>query len=187
MFPKGSQKESKSTLKRIWDIGMWGVTIVLLVVVYRKYFPGVDVTPQGEAPPFALVTLEGDTLRHTDAPAQIRVINLWATWCPPCRVEMPGFVDLQEEFAGEVQFIGWSLDDEESRSFVETFAAERGINFPITMGSNLVLGEYPAAVLPTTYVLDAQNQIRFQHEGLLLKQALRPVLRALVSEMERDS
>ena len=63
------------------------------------------------APDFRLNTLSGDVFRLSDHRGEVVVVNVWATWCAPCRVEMPGFVDLQREYRDEgVQFVGIAVD-----------------------------------------------------------------------------
>ena len=127
-----------------------------------------------------MATLDGETVRLADLRGRVVVVNVWATWCLPCRVETPGFVDLQSEFEGEVQFLGLSTDD--SDADVRAFADEYDVNYPMLVGPNYAGTGYHVPLLPTTILIDRDGHVRFQHEGLLLAHALRPALRALISE-----
>ena len=153
---------------------------VLLVVAYRRVAPSMPLEDLGPAPPLAMTDTEGAVVRLSDYRGQVVVVNVWATWCPPCRVETPGFVDLQEAFAGDVQFLGLSTD--EDRADVIAFAKAYDINYPLLVGTNRAGAGYRVPVLPTTFLIDRRGHLRFKHEGLLMAHALRPALRTLVRE-----
>ena len=125
-------------------------------------------------------TLDADRFRLADLRGKVVVLNVWATWCPPCVVETPGFVGLQDDFAGEVQFVGLSTDD--NLDDVRAFATKYEVNYPLLVGRNYAGDGYHVPMLPTTFLIDRDGHIRFHHEGLLLAHALRPALRALVRE-----
>lgn len=176
-------------LKRAWNrpdvqrarrIGYWLLVAGLAFVVYRRFAPSVELGDLGPAPPLEMTALDGGTVRLDDFRGRVVVVNVWATWCPPCRVETPGFVGLQAEFDGEVQFLGLSTD--ESEADVRAFAEEYGINYPLLVGPNRAGRGYRVPALPTTLLVDRDGRVRFRHEGLLLAHALRPALRALVRE-----
>jgi thiol-disulfide isomerase/thioredoxin len=112
----------------------------------------------------------------------VLVVNFWATWCAPCREEMPSFVALQSELAGKgVQFIGIAADQADK---VDHFAKELGINYPLLVGGMEVLdlstklGNRISA-LPFTVVLDRQGRIVHRQLGILKPDKLR----ALIAKM----
>lgn len=113
---------------------------------------------------------------------KIRVINLWATWCPPCREEMPAFALIHQQFANKnVQFIGLALD---TREAVTNFL--RGIppTYPILVGSTDLIDLTPelgntAMGLPFTFILDAQGRLVSQKLGLWSEADLRAELQRL--------
>jgi thiol-disulfide isomerase/thioredoxin len=83
-----------------------------------------------EAPAFSLRTLDGETFRLEEHRGEVVILNFWATWCPPCREEMPGFVDLQDSFREEgVQFVGIAVD-RDGATAVRPFVEKRDVNFP---------------------------------------------------------
>jgi peroxiredoxin len=166
--------------QRVRSATYWLVLVGLVVLVVRRYVPDYDLPDLGPAPPLAYASLDGETIELADFEGQVVVVNVWATWCPPCVVETPGFVDLQAEFAGDVQFLGVSVDDD--LGAVQAFVERYGVEYPILVGPNRAGASPSAALLPTTYVVDRAGRVRMVHEGLLLEPALRPALRTLARE-----
>ncbi|MEM1117354.1 MAG: TlpA disulfide reductase family protein [Bacteroidota bacterium] len=170
----------RPAVQRATTVASWVALLVLGVLVVQRYVPDYRLPDLGPAPAVAHVALDGETVRLGDYAGQVVVVNVWATWCPPCVVETPGFVDLQAAFAGDVQFLGVSVDDDPEA--VRAFAARYGVTYPMLVGPNRAGPPLAAPVLPTTYVIDRSGRVRLRHEGLLLEPALRPVLRSLVDE-----
>jgi thiol-disulfide isomerase/thioredoxin len=168
------------TTLRVRQIGYWVIMGVLLFYVYRRVAPSVEFDDFGLAPPIEMATLDGGQFTLDGVRGKVVVVNVWATWCPPCRFEMPGFVKLQREFEGDVVFVGLSTDD--SVEPVHEFVESMGINFPILVGPNRAGTGYHVPVLPTTVLIDRNGHVRFIHEGMFLAHALRPALRALSRE-----
>ncbi len=163
--------------------GHWPVLLVVGVYVYQQYMPSIDLADEGRpAPTFAAETMDGASFRLRDYRGEVVVLNVWATWCPPCRVEMPGFVDLQAEFRDEgVQFVGLSVD-RGGREPVRSFAEEKGINFPQIVDPALAARHFPGTTVPRTYLIDRRGRIRYEHSGIILKWALDDALETLVNE-----
>jgi thiol-disulfide isomerase/thioredoxin len=171
--------------KRLRKVGRWlpwVIAVVLILVLIRRVYPAVDLDRESHpAPDFELLDLDGEPFRLSDHRGKVIVLNFWATWCPPCRAEIPAFIRLQDELREEgVLFVGISLDDE-GLAAVAPFAAARGINYPILPMGHAVAARFGGVhALPTTILIDRDGQIRFRHEGFLLPQALRPSIRRLV-------
>ena len=166
--------------KRHWQ---WPVLILVGLYAYQQYMPSIDLRDEGRpAPSFAAETIDGDTFRLREHRGEVVVVNVWATWCPPCRVEMPGFVDLQRRFRDDgVRFVGISVD-REGTGVVQSFVEEEGINFPQIVNPALATRHFPGEVVPRTYLIDKQGRIRYTHSGVLLKWALDDALTTLVDE-----
>ncbi|MGM0738560.1 MAG: TlpA family protein disulfide reductase [Bacteroidota bacterium] len=137
-----------------------------------------------KGPDFELEDLDGRIVRLSDFDGQIVVLNLWATWCPPCRDEVPSLIRLQEEFGGRgVQVIGVSLDENGARRKVTDFAQSFGVNYPVPVDDGTVRGKYgPLSVIPTTYIFDAQRHIRFYAPGYLEYEQLEEAVRSLLND-----
>jgi peroxiredoxin len=169
-----------TSIKRYWH---WPVLLAVAVYAYQQYLPSIDLsTVERPAPEVVARTMDGERFRLQDYRGKVVVVNVWATWCPPCRVEMPGFVDLQREWGDAgVQFVGIAVDrggDEAVRPFVE----EKGVNFPQIVDPGLAARHFPGEVVPRTYLIDKQGRIRYRHTGVLLKWALDDALETLAEE-----
>ncbi len=168
------------SVKRYWH---WPILIVAGVYLYQQYLPHIELAEPGRAAPDVVAeTLDGEPFRLSDHRGEVVVVNVWATWCAPCRVEMPGFVDLQEEFRDQgVRFVGISVDQEGS-GVVRSFVEDEGINFPQIVNPALANRHFPGEVVPRTYLIDKQGRIRYEHSGVILKWALDDALDTLVNE-----
>ncbi|HYL85026.1 MAG TPA: TlpA disulfide reductase family protein [Candidatus Angelobacter sp.] len=118
------------------------------------------------APEFKLESLNGKPLSLAEYQGKVILLNFWATWCGPCRAEVPDLVALQEKYKDQLQILGLVVDDDDLDA-IKKFAAEFGINYPVALASDeirLQYGGIPA--LPTSFVIDAQGRVVQKHEGL---------------------
>jgi len=133
--------------------------------------PSRDTKLLGQVrPEFALQDLDGRRHSVTEWDGKVLALNFWASWCLPCREEIPGFIMLQEKFADQgLQFIGIALErTETARSFV----AEVGINYPVLIGEQEVIRiaeQYGNTIgaLPYTVIIDRNGKIAFIKRGPL--------------------
>jgi peroxiredoxin len=138
-----------------------------------------DSSAPPEAPDFTLERLSGETFRLSDQRGTVVVINFWATWCLPCRKEIPDFIELQQSMKGDVLFVGVSLD-KRGKEKVRAFADGLDVNYPIVIDDGAATEKYgPIPVIPTSFVVGRDGRVRLQSVGLLTKKKLRPVLRKL--------
>jgi cytochrome c biogenesis protein CcmG/thiol:disulfide interchange protein DsbE len=116
---------------------------------------------------FTVRDLEGRTISSASLHGKVTVINFWATWCGPCRAEIPDLVALQEKYKDSLQIVGIS-QDEAPAAVVKKFAADRGVNYPIAMMTADLERHFPGiAALPTSYILDRDGRIVQKHVGML--------------------
>src|ERR1035437_3638668 len=111
------------------------------------------------APAFDLATLDGRRVKLSDYRGKAVLLNFWATWCSPCKVEMPWFVDLQKKYgnAGLV-ILGVAMDDSEPPKIAQ-FASEMGVNYPVLLGTDKVSEDYGnVEFLPTSFYINRDGK-----------------------------
>ena len=116
------------------------------------------------APDFALTTLDGQSIALADLADTPIVLNFWATWCGPCRREMPSLQAASERYGDDVLIVG--VDQAEDPRTVQRFVDELGLTFPIPMDTDGSIGQrYNVTGLPTTYFIDSRGIIRHVWAG----------------------
>jgi len=120
------------------------------------------------APDFTLTTLDGKKVQLSSLKGKAVLVNFWATWCEPCKIEMPWLVDLQKEYGPQgLQILGVSLDDTDTKT-VALFAHKMGVNYPILKGTDQVADSYGGADrLPLTFFVDRSGKIVDETVGLV--------------------
>lgn len=146
------------------------VAVLLGCVVAAPVFaqqPTIRLVRNPEpAPDFHLDTLEGKPLSLADYKNKVVLLNFWATWCGPCRAEIPDLVQLQNKYKDQLQILGLVVDDDDQQA-IKNFVDEFGINYPVALVTNELRVEYGGiAALPTSFLLDAQGRVVQKHEGL---------------------
>jgi peroxiredoxin len=123
-----------------------------------------------QAPDFELVSLDGRKVKLSDFRGKAVVLNFWATWCAPCKVEMPWFVDMQNHYGSDgLAILGVAMDDSDPQKIAQ-FASELGVNYPVLLGTNKVSEEYgDVEYLPTTFYINRQGKIVGKVAGLIGK------------------
>lgn len=157
-------------------LGLWAGYVLLWP---NSGQAGAGVPIGSAAPDFELKTLEGETIRLSDLKGQPVVINFFATWCPPCRAEMPLLQESYTEFQ-EQGLVILAVDLDESDVAVSTFREKYGLTFPIVIDKgDRVSRTYEIIPLPTSYFVDRQGVVQGMWTGELRK----PQLRALLSKI----
>jgi thiol-disulfide isomerase/thioredoxin len=166
----------------------WLVTSLLLFIAPASSFAQQDqdnepvirfVRNPDPAPDFKLTALDGKPITLAALQGKVVLLNFWATWCGPCRAEIPDLVALQERYKGRLQIIGLNVDDEEAD--IQQYVQETGINYPVAMTSNDVriqFGGIPA--LPTSFLLDTEGRVVQKHVGLWNPAVYETEIRALL-------
>lgn len=118
------------------------------------------------APAFKVDTIDGKPLSLADYKSKVILLNFWATWCGPCRSEVPDLVELQDRYKDQLQVIGLVVDDDDEDA-VKKFAEKYGINYPIAIATDEMRTEYGGIpALPTSFMLDQEGRVVQKHEGL---------------------
>ena len=116
-------------------------------------------------PQLTMTTLDGKTITSKDLAGKVTIFNFWATWCPPCRAEIPDLVKLQEQYKNQLVIIGVS-SDEGPTDVVRRFAADYRINYPIVMETPELSAAFPGIfALPTTFVVGPDLKMMQKHVG----------------------
>jgi thiol-disulfide isomerase/thioredoxin len=144
------------------------VALVLALGLYVGYHharrPGAalttHLTQSTPAPDFALQSLDGKTTHLSDFRGKAVLLNFWATWCGPCKIEMPWFVDLQKEYGSQgLQIVGVAMDDASTQDIAK-FAKDMGVNYPILIGKESVGDEYGGVpALPESFLIARDGKI----------------------------
>jgi len=123
------------------------------------------VKPQQAAPDFTLKRAEGGNLRLAEQRGQVVLINFWASWCGPCRVEMPHLNKLHDRYkAGGFMVLGVNIDDDPRHGAAT--AARWGLRFPVLLDAEkTVTRTYDLGAMPSTVLVDRDGRIRYLHRG----------------------
>lgn len=150
-----------------------GVVAFMLFAARHHHRAANGAAMQGSAigstaPDFTLTTLDGKKVKLSDYRGKAVLLNFWATWCGPCKVEIPWFMDLEKEYGPQgLVVLGVSMDDD-GPTKVAQFAKEMKIDYTVVMGNDDVADEYGGvAGLPTTFYVDRSGKIVKKVAGLV--------------------
>lgn len=121
------------------------------------------------APDFQLTSIDGKTVKLSDFKGKAVVLNFWATWCAPCKIEIPWFVELQKQYGPDgLQIVGVDMDDNPTVESIGKFAHEQDINYTVLLGNENVADLYGGAeALPTTFYIGRDGKIVARAFGLI--------------------
>jgi cytochrome c biogenesis protein CcmG/thiol:disulfide interchange protein DsbE len=122
------------------------------------------------APEFSLKDVHGRTVKLSDYKGKVILLNFWATWCGPCKIEIPWFIDFEQKFKDRgFAVLGVSMD-EDGWDAVKPYIEKHKVNYRVVVGSDEVADLYGGvSSLPTSFVLDRQGKIADVHVGLVSK------------------
>lgn len=134
------------------------------------------------APDFTLETMEGAPFTLSEQKGKIVILNIWATWCSPCRAEIPDFMEIQEEMKEDVLFVGVSVD-EKGWEVVVPFAEEFEINYPLVVDDGTVAEKYgPIMGIPMSFIINEEGRVAYVIPGMVRKELLQNTLEEMISE-----
>ena len=167
------------------DLDKWLATAAEKVIEHAK-----EELAKGETFPFefALTDIDGTEQSVEQYKGKVLIVDVWGTWCPPCRAEIPSFVKLQEAYGEDgFQMIGLNYegggDDEEMSKTVKDFVDANGINYPCALGTDEVQRQIPDfGGYPTTLFIDRSGKVRMKAVGLHEYSYLEAIVKALLEE-----
>ncbi len=150
------------------------VTLVLIPV----FLLGQTLT---KAPNFNLKTASGKSIELSKLQGKVVVVNFWATWCGPCKAEIPGFLEVYKQYKNKgLEIVGISLDRDGWKP-VKPFIGQHGITYPIVVGDDNLAEAYGGIdAIPTTFVIDKKGNIATRHIGYMDKKTFEDLVKKLL-------
>lgn len=166
----------------------WGLWAVVLGLFIWRVSPQVQAAvgwggTRSNAPGVSFELLDGRVVPLEDLRGQVVLVNFWATWCPPCRAEMPGF---QKVYAAKraqgFTVVGVSMD-EGSVQQVSAWLRQRSIDYPVAFGTAAVVAGFGGVnSYPTSFLIDRQGRVRYTVQGIFAEMTLRAAVDRLLAE-----
>jgi thiol-disulfide isomerase/thioredoxin len=133
-----------------------------------------------DAPAFLAVDLDGQPVSTAAWKGKVVLLNFWATWCPPCRAEIPMLIQLKDLYKDRLVIVGVSLDDDPAEE-VKKFSVSQRFNYPVIMATREIISQYGGVpALPTTFVINQDGKVVQKHIGLYRSAVYEGEIRALL-------
>src|ERR1700704_2951841 len=170
------------------------VALVVALMLYvgfhmaRRTGATPRLTQSSVAPDFSLESLDGTTMRLSDLRGKAVLLNFWATWCGPCKIEMPWFVDLQNQYGSQgLQIVGVAMDDA-SKEDIAKFAKDMGVNYPILIGKESIGDQYGGIpALPESFFIGRDGKMVDKIIGLKGKSEIEDAVKKALNTQPASS
>jgi peroxiredoxin len=166
MVPTMTKRCSFSLLERV-GVRARARAVLLASVALFATFSTHAIAPATTAPDFTLRTMNGPNLRLAEQRGRVVMVNFWATWCGPCRQEMPHLNRLYEKYrASGFVLLGVNVDDDAANAVA--LATKLGIAFPVLLDTDKGVSKlYDLSTMPSTVLIDRDGKVRYVHRGYL--------------------
>jgi len=174
----------------VWIVVIVAVSVMLVAAPYLARRAGVAKSPSRQAeikgqpaPEFALESLDGKTVRLSDFRGKAVLVNFWATWCQPCKIEMPWFEEMQKQYGPNgFQVLGIAMDDA-SKEDIAKFAKDMDVNYPILVGKEAVGDAYGGVqFLPSSFFIDRDGKVVDRVFGLKSRSEIEDDIKAAMGQ-----
>ena len=154
-----------------------------ILALWFSFSPASVAQEKTAAPQLTVKDLNGRIVRLGDYHGKVVLINFWATWCPPCRAEMPDLIKLQREYAKDgLQIIGITYPPEQ-KGRVRRFASSLKVNYPIVLGTREIKTRFSSdETLPLTVVIDRDGKVSEIISGILLREEFDEKIKPLLTK-----
>ena len=158
--------------------------LVIVLFIYAKTEKtSIFGNNSSKAPDFAVKDLKGREISLSNYSGKVVFLNFWATWCGPCKAEIPDFIEAYKQYKDKgMEIIGISVDRRNLNSVLK-FVEKYKINYPVVMSTDKIQKDYePGPYIPTTIIIDQEGKIRYKHIGYMSKEALNDYFLKLTKE-----
>jgi len=132
------------------------------------------------APPIEGTDLLGKPVKKDNWQGKVVILNFWATWCPPCREEIPELLELKKEYKDRLEIVGISEDDDPPESVLK-FMRKQGMTYPVVMATPEIIDAYGGVpALPTSFLIDTEGRVVQKHSGLYPIESYEREIRSLL-------
>ena len=163
-------------MKQLAALSMGLALVFGAMVLLNNSIPADDYK---SAPDFKLTDLDGKKITLSDYEGKVLFVNFWATWCPPCRQEIPGFIKAYEKYKDDgLVILGVAVSDKEKtvKAYVDRFE----ISYPVAMGDMKIIRDYePGNAIPSTIVVDREGNIFHKHVGFMEQSQVEKIFKDL--------
>ena len=160
---------------------LWFLTVSAISILFIAGCASAQQQAQTKAPDFTLPDLNGKAFSLSELEGKVVILDFWATWCPPCVMEIPHFIDLYKEYKGQgLEVVGVSLD-RGGVKVVKSFVEKNEMTYPVVIGNQKVAEDYGGIRgIPTTFVINRQGYIVKKFVGYRDKKVFESIIQQLL-------
>ena len=174
-------RSTKSIVKNIWNVVFFAALLLLIfspgakawmlrqflsIGLFKGEIKKADGKGIATVGAFTYQDANGSTFSSSQLQGKVVLINFWATWCPPCRAEMPSLERLYQQMKDDNRIVFLFVNEDDDFNKAKAFVSDNHYTFPIAMSASAIPAEMFNGTLPTTVVLDKEGKVVMKHEGI---------------------